>query len=501
MRVASLFTAGLICGCAHTVSGPPATVDQLRSQQAQDPNGFTNDIIIIHNACRVLDTTLPARGRIDSLAVLDRLDGDNVVQQQRLVAVLSDGQNPDPLRLAVLELLTRRNYRDLAPAVVAALPNSRDGAFRQALLDWLMKHPSQDVLAEVVKLWASEPGIDPQRDERYRRAVEQMSGLGWADALLAALNNDSFVARGSAIELLASRLTEPVLRERILAMPAGNEAVRALRFYARRLDYLPTQRNELLSAVVIFVSKREVLDDACELADQWKTQGGYRFNIRDVHLLSRLHGDPQRKLPARAEMVARLTNDLARRPHAARSGKGDTAMPVDFAEQADRLTMADITNLYLLNEMLGRRRVQLALRVMAERERAGKAIAGGGLIFYENGRADARLYPADNRGGDLPYQPSDRMTQDASDCLAYFFTRFQDQRNAPQPGPSAEDLEYVRRQSCYCLLLTSVDADTFTAVYCTPGGVTISLGNIPFGKEEPTTDQNPAASASTRSET
>ena len=258
----------LLTGCVVQDAKPPWTVEQLRAQQAQDPNAFTTSSIVLVNVQRVLDVDLPPADRLASLAVVEQLDADDPVQQRRLAAVLPEGRNPTELRSAVLKLLVRKDYPDLGPYVVGAMSNVRDDSLKTALLDWLARHPAPEVLAEVIKLWAADEKADPIGEARYRRVVESMTRMNWLDALIDALNKPAFLARGSTMELLATRTDLSQLRQRIAGLTPRTEAVEALQYYIRQMDYLPAGRNELLAAVVVYhQAGKSLLEDARLMAD------------------------------------------------------------------------------------------------------------------------------------------------------------------------------------------------------------------------------------------
>lgn len=484
-RLVPLVSFWALVGCEPMDGRPAVTVDQLQVQRSELGAGFTRETTALYNVRRVLDADLPVDQRVHSLAVVDRLDGGNPMYQRQVADVLAEAACPPALRQAVLDWLMRRGYADLTGHVVRALSATDDPQLRSSLLDWLARHPSSEVLAEVVKLWAADAvRIDSEAEARYRRVVEMMTGTTWSEALLETLNRPSFGARGSAMEVLAARMPATSLRGRIAAMDPQSDAIRSLQYYLQRFNYLPTQRNELLAAVVVHTAKPRMLDDAAALADLWQAANRYEFNIRDFHLLSRLQRDSTRHLPSRGELVQLLAAAIANRRHTYRPVSGAAARPdaaAEFARHVGDLSMADLVNLHLLDEMLRRSRVQLGLAVMADRDRADRSSQWGGLIFYENGRAEARLYPPGRTGRDQAYVPSDLMLQDAADCLMHFTAHFEKADNAERTGPDPAELAYARDLNCYCVVFTSLGLDAFNATYYNPQGLVVNLGDFTFG--------------------
>lgn len=477
--LAAALTLGMPAGCTVLDVDVPITLAELATQQTEDPNAFTTDTIVLHNLRRVLDNDLSAEARIASMAVLVRLDGDNSAHDGPLAMVLADETSPPRVRMAVLQLLVRKDYPSLATHVVRALPTTRDERMRRALLDWLTRHPRPEVLAEVVRLWAAADPTDEVAENRYRRVAETTARQTWSGALLSALNKPSFLARGSALELLARRLPKAELNRRLLAFRPRTPAVLALQYYIRRMDYIPQARDQLLPAVLVFRTKKLALADAAKLAATWSATTGYRFHIRDFHLLSQLHRDPMRRLPGRVALLDDLIGQLRRQQPA------DQAVSPTLPDLRTRLTslsMADLVRLHLLNEMLNRRRVQAALRVMAERDREDQTTQWGGLVFYDNGRANARLYPPGGHRGDHIYLPGEPMAYDAADSLAHFHAHFAKDHPHGPPGPTDDELHHLRSLNTRGLLLTSLSDRRFNAIYYGDDRTLINLGDFPFGE-------------------
>ena len=137
--------------------------------------------------------------------------------------------------------------------------------------------------------------------------------------------------------------------------------------------------------------------------------------------------------------------------------------------------------------MSRRQLVQMGLRNMAEKDQADQATQWGGLVFYESGRLEAKLYPAGQQGNNKAYVASDRMLQDGTDSLAYFHGHLNTWNNASAAGPDAADLEFAKHLNWYGVVVTSMDADSFNATYYNPAGVVVSLGNFPFANAETST--------------
>jgi hypothetical protein len=144
--------------------------------------------------------------------------------------------------------------------------------------------------------------------------------------------------------------------------------------------------------------------------------------------------------------------------------------------------MADLWNIYLLNEMLSRPRVQVSLRLMANGDMADRDSAWGGLVFYQNGQAEAILYPPDPRvkGDDLVYHPTRRLITDSRDSLCRFIGHFEKVDNADRVGPTGRELADAADGNYYGLVLTRTGADSFAAHYYNPQGVVVSLGKFPL---------------------
>ncbi len=113
----------------------------------------------------------------------------------------------------------------------------------------------------------------------------------------------------------------------------------------------------------------------------------------------------------------------------------------DLDSNIEALSTADLYNLYLLQAMLARTRIQAALRVVGIKDREDARAAWGGLVFYKEGVADAVLYQSSTDVPDnaLVYTPSAKAVTDGRDALCRFIAHFEKESNAPRAGPTPEE--------------------------------------------------------------
>ncbi len=470
----------LLSGCAQEIGPPPHNLAELRLYQGSEQRPYPRYVILRHNIHRVLDGGWPVEDRVESLKLVDYLGGDDPEARSSIALVLADPKAPLQLHQAALTFLMKRDSPDLARHLMKAWPAmSSDNKLRQAALKWLSRHPNPRVLAEIVKLWAKEPSITGTAEPRFRLIVEKITGKPWDRALLDALNTSTFFARGSAIEVLSRRLSTERLCSRISQMTAKTPPMATLKFFIDRFGYLPRNRNQLVSSVTIWQTRRDMLPYAERLSNDWQRNKQYVFNIRDFHLLSRLARDPLRGKLDRRQLTDKLSQLLDRRQHAI---NGRIVVRGNFRWLASKLTMTDLWNIHLLIEMLNRQRVQLAIRIMADGDRADKRSRWGGLIFYENGQAEAKLYAPDRSAGenDMAYVPTKRLIGDGRDSICRFVAHFEKVSNIALAGPTRNELLEARSQDYYALVLTSTSEGRFSAHYYNPRGQVVSLGLLPF---------------------
>ncbi len=480
-----LLAAVMAGGCAQPVPPPPRTVAEYDHFVRSGAGGYPRQTILLHNLQRVLDKEIATDARIESLRVIDKVGGEEPIVLDQLAVVLGDSGNPPQLHAAVLDFLLKKDYPELAGYVMRVLPISSSGQIRQALMDWLVRHPTPAVLSGVVRVWSDQLSLNRTDSAYYQQAVERITNRSWDAALLEALNTPGFTAPGAAMGILARHMAPGALSGRISASVARSEAMTTAQWFIAHLDYLPDSEAELASAVAIYRTRQNLLGDVAGLSGKWRAKYGYRFNIRDVHLLAGLSRDSNKAETDRATLVGALSEVLLKRRHI-RYGPARTAredVTIRFDRLADRLTMADLWNLRLLNEMLSRPPVQAALRVMSLQDRADRKNAWGGQVFLENGQAAAKLYPADVQAADNDsrYVPSARSASDGRDALCRFSAHFEQPENAPRSGPDTEELADARENNYYGLILTAVSESTFCAHYYNPQGIIVSLGEFPMG--------------------
>ncbi|MHC4715515.1 MAG: hypothetical protein ACYS5V_00960 [Planctomycetota bacterium] len=472
-------SVGLTGGCVTSAPRPPRALAELVHRRESEAKEFTPRTVALYNVRRVLSPSLRAEERLASMRVVETLAVDLPEAYAALVSVLGDSGAPQELRADVLEFLARRRQPGLARHVAEALSQVTDAGMRQAILEWLESSPSPMVLAGLVKLWAAQDKPDELEEQRYRRIVQKITGEPWDEALLGRLNDPASFPRGSALEVLSHRLPPKVLRQRIAALPARTPAVQAMQRMIEGFGVLPGTRYELLAAVVALGDDPGRVPGAATLADAWKSKYGYGFNIRDLHLLEQLSTDPLRNAGmSRRQLVVEVSQAIARR----RSGDAGSGLRggqlVDFDAQTEILSMADLWNLFLLNETFSRNSTQLALRITAAEDRADRSTRWGGLVAYEHGRAAAKLYRPAVKRGDDQYVPSQRFLSDAMSSLCFFVGHFSAPVDPSPAGRATRELDLARRYNLYGVVLTTLDDNLINATYLNPRGVLVDLGNF-----------------------
>lgn len=483
-----VLTGALIaCGCQPPPGHPPQNVAEILWRRDRDDQRFTHRMIALHNVNRVLSPDVAADDRLASLAVVEGLGALASEAPPALATALSEPATPREVRLAILAYLVKQGYPGLVGHVVA-LPHARDPQLRSAILEWIQENPTPGVLAEIVKLWASEGRTSVDDEVRYRQVVAKITGKKWDEALLDALNSTEFFARGSAIDVLGARVPEPKLRKTIAAMKPQTQAVLAMQYSLENFGCLPKTRGELLGTVIAYAGGPIRLARAAAMANKWQADHGYLFNIRDLHLLSNLAGDPLREMMPRRQLKLELATAISARQKPRPDGHGGLAggrhkfrrgRLVDFEMQFESLSMADLWNLALINEMVTRLRFKLAIRIIIARDRADRQTQWAGLMTYEHGKAEAKLYHSAAKHGDDTYVPSERMLNDSANCLCYFVGHFN--REAINPitvGPSNSEMEFSRITNLYGIVLTSLEPGWVNATYFNPQGVVIDVGDF-----------------------
>ncbi|MCP4376927.1 MAG: hypothetical protein GY794_12210 [bacterium] len=478
-----------IFGCVEPIPALPQTLDEYAQIQRTHPQEYTPSTVILNNTRRVLDPDLPTDDRIASLDLVSSLVGPNGKLPAELSSVLSQKDCPERLRTRILG----GGVAAVTPPIgtpPVSVPNRKVGRLslselsqapaslrRTVTLQWLVEHPKVEMLANLTKLWAAEPA-NGQDEQLFRQVIAKHGpGRQWFDVLLDSLNAKKFAARGSALTVLTTRGAEIDLLNRIKRMTARTVSLQSMQTFAKKFGYIPTNGSELLACVIVHAKTKGSLDAPGLLAKVWKAKYNYKFNIRDIHLLSQIAKDPVRSRTSRNDLIKNLVIKLARRRHV--SGAG-----VPFNKQAASMTLPDLWNLTLLDEMLQRKRVTLALRILADRLRAGLNSPRSGLVFYEGGKASAKLYPQkkDSNRGDRDHIPERELQRAGISALAHLYTRFETVYNGDRARVSKREASAANQGNYYGLVLTSIDSGTFSALYYNLDGTVVSLGLYAFGK-------------------
>lgn len=474
--ILSILTLAALAGCTQPLQHPPLNVDEYTQMQKEAPGNYPEPTILMINRQRMMDKDLPVQDRVDSLKLVDKLAGDTQEVRDELGVLVSDSATPQEIRNAVIEVIIGKNYSEMSGLLVQALPSLKSGdPLEKRARQWLSAKPAPGVLSEIVKLWAAKPANGPE-EARYIQLIEQFGGQKWDVALLQGMDSEGYnFAVAPALKVLLARLTPEQFAERLLKFPAQSDTLKAVQAFFGRFDCLPTSQPQLEWFVQMYTQRGNTLENAGQWYRQWR-EDGYVFNIRDLHLLDRLANDPTRTAKRRVQLVSELTQLLSAREHVHAKSAADD----NFASNAGKLTMADLWNIFLLQEMLNRPRVQAGLAVMAQKDLEDIGSAWGGLVTYKGAAADAMLYRGQGGQGDQEYVPSEKMIADSQDSLCRFIAHFDKVENSLRAGPTPRELADAKQGNFYGLTLTSVNADNFCAHYYNPQGVVISLGVFPF---------------------
>lgn len=481
--------AWVLTGCAPTEQMTvPKNTQEWESMGAADRLRSPDQVVLQYNLARVHNPELPVEQRVASLKLVSRIDENSHLMDEtsyaNLANLVRDGKCPPELQKEALRFLFASNYRDLGSFATEIIQNpNSDPEMRRLAMEWVRQNPVRNVLAGIVRSWDGETDLTDTEEQSYRDTVRQVSGQQWDEALLEAINSPDFDARGEAMSILAERMDRATLRNRILGLKAKTDAVSAVQYFVEFFGYLPASREEFITAAILYKVRQDMLPDAARLSIDWTKNFGYQFNIRDFHLLSRMSRDPLRSNLKRTQLVLEIGQALKTRKHVPAVLTKDEGPNADsFWLKVDKLTVADLWNIYLLNEMLTRPRVQQSLRIMADGDMADTHSAWGGLVFYQNGQAEAILYPPDHKAGDndLVYQPTIRLLTDGRDSLCRFVGHFEKMENIDRAGPTELELQRADDDNFYGLTLTRIDKDSFAAHYYTPQGQIISLGKFPL---------------------
>jgi hypothetical protein len=470
----------------------PVSVDEYKAMSTRDRNRWPDIRIVQYNLARAHNPELPEVERVASLELVDQIAAlipgmvDDVAMKD-LADLLGKKDCPKGLFRELLRFLMKQNYPGVLPLITDLLPTleKEDPPLYEDVLAYTKTFPNTDMLTMLTQAWArqgAQKNLTPAQDQGYKSRIETLTNKTWDAALLDAINAPSFEARGEAVEILAGRLSAAVLRNRILAVTAKADGMAAMQHFLERHDYLPVTREQFITTAILHNARRRMLSDAARQSLDWSRNYQYRFDIRDFHLLSRLACDPLRSNLSRTQLVLDMGKTLKTRPHVQHT-PAETDGPDDYKEsfwlQVDALSMADLWNLYLLNEMLSRPAVQRNLRIMA----GGPKQQWAGLVFYKYGQAETILYPprkTSRPGASKSFEPSDEFLNDGRDALCRFVTHFEKENNTEQAGPSAEELADAKVGNFYGLILTRVGGDAFCAHYYNPEGIVISLGKFPL---------------------
>jgi len=495
IRCIGLGLALLACGCeVQDVRHPPVSIEQYEQDRTQ-PNPYPTPTVLLHNLRRATDKDLGESERVGSVRLAGLLGQGDPEAQQQLSALRDDGTATEALRVAAAEALggtgaslaVAGTNPPPAPGGISPPPPvpTVPGGTPTDDLSWMEQNLAQVSVGDILRRWAKEASATGVNEPRYRNLLEQKSGATWDQALRGLLNQAEASLAPLSLQLLAARQGQDRLRQGIAALQPANDAVAAMQLFLREFDYLPATAGELAACESLYRGHGKLFAQAGALCRRWRADDGYRFDLRDFHLLSRLAQDPFRRAVGRTELVLEISKALLGRSHVARHASGAAGrygFSDRFEKHLDSLSLADLWTVRLLAEMLAQPQVRAAMAVMAERDRADTRSAWGGLIFYADPQPAIRIYPPDygQGGDDLGHSPSQEILRDAADSLCRFVNHFERADNARRAGPTASELAAAHLGNYRGMILTGTGENTFCAHFYNPLGIVISLGQVTF---------------------
>ncbi|MCY2929994.1 MAG: hypothetical protein NTV86_10965 [Planctomycetota bacterium] len=538
---AACLTAG---GCNKPPVTMPVTLIDYQRLQSENPQDYPPGNVLKLNLVRVLDTGLTEEDRLTSMEVVTYLQPRSQGDLDALATVQNEKNSPR-LAAAARQYLQRvpslppvpdRGATGVASSALARRTDPDDpryssdragsvGSYRTGTSDTgypaagtgdttarpptvspydvrsqrlreLLTNGRADDLSEVIIYWGQEPAPPDERvDGGYRAAIEKITGKPWDEALLDAINQPRFTARGSAVEVLSARIAQPALVQRVAAVTTPNsEAMQVMKVFASQFGYVPGTRQELLSAVRVYRAYNGRLEQGAKLARQWRQESQglddaagargqriYRFNIRDFHLLAGLAQDPGNSRTDRLSLVAELANSTpAGRPAPPVTGVETSTM----SAAVGKMSMADLWNVWLMNGMLASPAFRADLRQVAERDLADTRAAWGGLIVYNAlaKRVEVRSADAARTGAydDVRYLPPQTVIDKTPLAMARIHGHFNRVNGAALAGPTRQEVQDAVVGNYCGLVLTRISDREFCAYYYNPGRLVLGLGTFNF---------------------
>ena len=500
--------ATLICGvltaCTPDTNPEPVNLREYQAMSKQDRLRYHPISIKNRNLARVCNDELSEQERLESLALIVSIgatrdpqtgatrDMLEVSDRDDLATILhaESTSNKPHLHRAVLKYLLKVQYSGLGAFLRPLMQKSeKDPEMRKLLLSYLANNTGIDV-SQIISAWAKEKTASYNGD--YKQVLEKVTQKRWDAALIYEIAKPvdagtSFekvgLIKAQAWDILAKNVEKKTLVALVKeAQPWGRKRdqkfIKALQMMINQFNYLPQNAGEFCHAVALYnrsLKHAGLVAGASELAFEWKQNYGYKFQMRDFHLLSRVKRDPERKNHKQAALTRKIGRNLNARKHV----KCATVKNDNFWDSIEKLTVSDLWNIYLIDEMLSRPSILASLRRYGEIDRQTyKNSALGGLVFYDNGKpVPTPYFPSQNASNDLVFEPKNDLKSNSYDSLCRYIFHFEKVNNAKRAGPTKAELAQSAKEGWYGVVFSQVDADTLIAHYFTPEGIVVSLGS------------------------
>ena len=502
--------AFIITGVAIACEGPalnnmPYNLAQYRQMGKSARLRYHDESIIDCNVSRVCNPEHSEKVRLDSLDLLlnmgatkdatGRVHREDVLSYDHRKSLASTlratSKTPPRLKRKILKYLLEKRHPNLGAFATAFLRSKTDlqdptvKEVRRLATNYFLT--SNTNVASILDAWAKDLHPTAEQDESFRSALEMVTKKRWDESLLDAIVSSDVPQRlkPRVWEILARQKTPADLKQMIKERPVYSDMSEnsklfliGLKTFLDKFDFLPTNKHQFLYTVILYkksLNRDDLFSGAVKMHNQWKREFDYKFNIYDYHLLSRMKRDPIRKSLKRHKLEGEIGKVLTKRKHL----PCKAVKTVKFWTQVDNLSMADLWNIYLLNDMFSKPRTLASFVAVADYDRKRyKNCALAGLIFYQNSNAVVEPFEPDEKKSvsDLKYAPSRLLVTSSRDSLCRYICHFERVKNAKRAGPTKEELKEAMTEGWNGLIITQVDKNHFAAHYFNPKGIVISLG-------------------------
>lgn len=404
----------------------------------------------------------------------------NFSDKQHLQQVITSGISDRSERFAAIDIALAKYPQEATEWLGVGLLNTPDRDVADILIEKLSGMPTDSSVIYLSRY----AGKFSDRHEQIVSICQNISREKYPNYLLRLLNSEKYREYQTDIfeqidlwYYLCQYGSKTEIAKWLTSIAPNNPMIEDLCYYNSYLDYIPTEKGELLLARQLLNS----IKNNSALLERISTlqKKGYEFSVADYGLLSSLSEDylvnTSEKLVAEIQGYMVKTRHISRQP-TYRLAANDT--PDDFNSQKELFNIVEQIRIKLLCQAIFN-----SDNFAPTLHNKNTQSEVGGLCFWQDNKLVLTEYRPGMELGSHRYIESTELLSDAGRAITRWHVHDQLGSGKDIAGPGQDDMNYARQMRTNILIITAIEKTSdnkilFNFDLLTDKGKIIDLGCV-----------------------